>query len=386
MAPRWWGRFSQQCEGRDCLTCPLANRSGPTLANCCRSWPACRATPPTVTWPASGTAAPTRTAGRRPGPATSLAGLCEVVPYAHDLAWAGDSTFIPKSGRKLSGTGWHWHGGEGWVAWGQQFELLSVLDLDEHCSYPVHGCLQPAAPRSRRQARRSRPPRAEVAAMLDLLDGTLAVGRRSDIDIFVGDVHYACEPMVAGLDARDHGLVSKLRRDAALWVPWTEPPTGRPGRPRKYAGRFDRARIGELPDEGKRLYHTQLYDKPFKKLLRVVLRPGRGRGSRGGGQADHSVRHRPGDGAGTDLPHLPRPLPNRVQLPRRQASARGWPPARLVLPPATTSTSTPCWPPWPGPGRAVPRANAKSVSEQCRGQDPRSASDLPVREQRPALA
>ena len=47
-------------------------------------------------------------------------------------------------------------------------------------------------------------------------------------------------------------------------------------RPRKYAGRFDRARIGDLPmielaDEDKRLYHAQLHCKPFKKLLRVVF-------------------------------------------------------------------------------------------------------------------
>ena len=91
--------------------------------------------------------------------ALNLAGLCAVVPYAHDLAGTGDSTFIPKSGRKLPGVGYRWHSGEGRVAWGQQCELLSVPGLKEHCSYPVHGCLQPAsAPRSRRQARRSRPP------------------------------------------------------------------------------------------------------------------------------------------------------------------------------------------------------------------------------------
>ena len=208
--------------------------------------------------------------------ALNLAGLCAVVPYAHELAWAGDSTFLPKSGRKLPGTGWRWHNGEGRVAWGQQAEVLSVVDLKEHCSYPVHGCLQPAsAPRSRRRARRSRPPRAEVAAMLALLDGALAVEHRPDIDVFVGDGHYACE-MVKGLEARGLILVGKLRRDAALFVPWTEPPTGRPGRPRKYAGRFDRTRIGELPaveppDEDKRLYHAQLYYKPFKQLLRVVF-------------------------------------------------------------------------------------------------------------------
>ena len=34
----------------------------------------------------------------------NLAGLCEVVPYEHDLAWARDSTFLPKSGRKLPGS------------------------------------------------------------------------------------------------------------------------------------------------------------------------------------------------------------------------------------------------------------------------------------------
>ena len=30
----------------------------------------------------------------------------------------GDSTFIPKSSRKLPGGGYRWHGGEGRVAWG----------------------------------------------------------------------------------------------------------------------------------------------------------------------------------------------------------------------------------------------------------------------------
>ena len=109
-----------------------------------------------------------------------------------------------------------------------------------------------------------------------LLDEALAVEHRPDIDVFVGDGHHACEPMVKGLDARGLILVGKLRRDAALWVPWTGPPTGRPGRPRKYAGRFDRTRIGELPavelpDAGRRLHHAQLYYKPFGKLLGVVF-------------------------------------------------------------------------------------------------------------------
>ena len=89
--------------------------------------PAALVGPPTATRSTSADTVPTRT----------------VVPYAHNPAWAGDSAFLPKSGRRLPGGGWHWHGGEGQVAWGQQLELLLGLDLEEHCSHPVHGHLQP---------------------------------------------------------------------------------------------------------------------------------------------------------------------------------------------------------------------------------------------------
>ena len=65
--------------------------------------------------------------------ALNLAGLCEMVPYKHGVTLAGDSI-----------SGWCWHGGEGWVVWGQQLEFLSVIDPDTYCPYAVHGCLQAA--------------------------------------------------------------------------------------------------------------------------------------------------------------------------------------------------------------------------------------------------
>ena len=102
-----------------------------------------------------------------------------------------------------------------------------------------------------------------------LLDKALAVAHRPDIGIFVGNGHYGCAPMVEGLHERGLHLVSKLRCNAVLRVPYT-------GRPRKYAGRFDRTDIPEPPaidlsDEGRRLHHAQLICKPFQCLLRVVF-------------------------------------------------------------------------------------------------------------------
>ncbi len=62
------------------------------------------------------------------------------------------------------------------------------------------------------------------------------MAHRPDIGIFVGDGHYGCAPMVEGLQARGLQLVGKLRCNAVLWVPWTEPPAQvrRALRPRRH--------------------------------------------------------------------------------------------------------------------------------------------------------
>jgi len=54
-------------------------------------------------------------------------------------------------------------------------------------------------------------------------------------------------------------------------------------------------RLGELPavvlwDEGRRLYHAQLYYKPFKKTAQGGLCPGRRCRPRGGGQAHNPLQ------------------------------------------------------------------------------------------------
>ncbi len=75
----------------------------------------------------------------------NLAGLCEEVPYEHELPWASDRTFLPKRGRQLPGDGYRWHSGEG---------------------------------------------RAGVAVMLTRRDEALAVDHQPDIGVFVGDGQY----------------------------------------------------------------------------------------------------------------------------------------------------------------------------------------------------
>ena len=154
--------------------------------------------------------------------------------------------------------------------------------------------------------------------------------------------------MVEGLH-----LVSKLRCNAVLWVPYTGLPRKGPGRPRKHAGRFDRARIPELPaidlsDEGRRLHHTQLYYKPFQRLLRVVFVLDI--------DADPEEA-RPVTLFATDPEMAPEQIyrihRDRFQIEfnfRDASSTWGWPPARPAPKPATTSTSTPYSRPWPGPG------------------------------------
>ena len=151
--------------------------------------------------------------------------LCEVVPYEHELAYAGDSTFLPKTGPQVPEVDNRWHSGECRVAWGQQLELLSVLDLEEGCSYHVHSRLQ-AGNRSQPDEENDapKPLRANVKVMRAVLDETQAVNHMPDVGTFEGDGHDATKEMLEGFAERNLSLVSKLRQDACLWRPYGGPP------------------------------------------------------------------------------------------------------------------------------------------------------------------
>ena len=104
----------------------------------------CRCGPPTTIWPATGDAAPTATAGRLPalrlcgpqpgrsvrgGALQTCAGLGrgQQLPAPERAQAAGDR--LPLARRRGAG------------GLGPATGLLSVLDLEEHCAYPVHGRL-----------------------------------------------------------------------------------------------------------------------------------------------------------------------------------------------------------------------------------------------------
>ena len=105
--------------------------------------------------------------------------------------------------------------------------------------------------------------------MLDLLDEALAI-EYCPVRVVAVDGHCACASMADDMHEWNLYLMSKLRRDACLWVPDTGLRCLR-----KYAGRCDR-RLGgrlrtDLLDEGRRLYHAQLCYKPFGHLLNGVF-------------------------------------------------------------------------------------------------------------------
>ena len=172
--------------------------------------------------------------------ALNLAGLCEVVPYAHELAWIGDSTFIPKRGRRRGAGGLE----------------------------PAVG--SPVGPGPGRALLLSRPrsPTARVGTPFPPVGRSAAGGGDGDAGLAGRGPDRRAPPRhrhlrgrrplrlrAHGREAGARGLVlfSQLRRDTALWVPWTGPPAQVRGvlRPR--------------------LHHAQLYYKPFKRPLRVVF-------------------------------------------------------------------------------------------------------------------
>ena len=281
---------------------------------------------------------------------------------------AMDASFVSKSGDKTWGTGWFGSGMARAVCWGLEVTLLAAVDVEEGDAYPLCARQSPGAVRSRRQACGTDTGReTAVDAALALLGEAVAAGVRETLGTrwVAVDGGYARRTFVEGVRALELHTVGRLRKDAVLRFPYTGPHARRPGRKKQFDGCFDRrhpARMARtsLKKEKVRPVPRHSARQGLAVLAAGGLRPAPRRrpADEGGGVA---VQHRHQAGAGTHLPLLRCPLPNRVCLPRRQAAPGPPPrPGPFAGPTALSLQYRLCRPllgppAGPAPGGAAPR-------------------------------
>jgi len=216
---------------------------------------------------------------------------------------AGDESIVTKSGKKTYGLDRFFSGLYGKPVPGLAFFALSLISLKERRSYPimveqqVRDTAQKAAPKPKKNkqpATKRKPGRPKgsknkdktnviLTAELELIKTMvlkllLLINGSLPLTYLVLDGHFGNNNALQMTRQCGLQLISKLRHDAALYIPYAGPQK-KNGTRRKYGDKID---YDHLPasylkqttvEDGlqTRIYQAALWHKEFPKLLNVVI-------------------------------------------------------------------------------------------------------------------
>ncbi len=179
-------------------------------------------------------------------------------------AIAFDPSYISKSGKKTPGVGWYWSGCASQAKWGLEIGGLAAIDIDNHIAFHL-----------------------EAVQTLNTDEQSLTgwyasvISARKDSlkaisKYMVADAWFSKRTFVDSIVSMDMHLISRLRDDADLRYISTVEPTGKRGRPRKYAGKIIIDSIDKdyftwiSQDAESTVYSAEVYSKALKRIIRLV--------------------------------------------------------------------------------------------------------------------
>lgn len=194
--------------------------------------------------------------------------------------WAQDASFIPKSGEQTAGLDYHWNGSAGKAEMGLEVDAIAVIKIDDDKKegFAVSAKLSPANPvpyKERKKKEKDDP--TKIDAALDHLTAVTPKLLSLGLEYGAVDAFYAKEKYVNGAVKLGWHVISKLRKDARLFKPYTGPQKAR-GRKRLYANerisRSDFTDIIATTDENGEpieLSSCVAYSPSMKRMIKVVL-------------------------------------------------------------------------------------------------------------------
>ena len=212
---------------------------------------------------------------------------------------AGDEVVVSKSGKKTHGLDRFFSSVYGKSIPGLCFTSLSLISVQRRCSYPLRlepivkeaAASCPKAAKAGRAKGRGRPKgsrnsnRREVSlsAYLQFVQGLLRqvlalLDQRLEVRYFVFDGAFGHNQALQMVRRTGLELISKLRHNAALYLPYDGPYAGR-GRRRKYGRKLDYQQLpprylkatcvqGHLQTD---IYQMPVWHKKFPDRLNVVI-------------------------------------------------------------------------------------------------------------------
>jgi len=179
---------------------------------------------------------------------------------------AFDPSYINKSGKKTPGLGWYWSGCAGQAKWGLEIGGLAAIDLDNHTAFHL-------------EAVQTLIQDKQATGLIDWYVSVIKERKETLSSIskyLVADAWFSKKPFADQIMALDMHLISRLRDDADLKYLYQGSPTGKRGRPCKYAGKIDTENIDanyfELieQNQGTTVYSAIVWSKSLKRDIRLV--------------------------------------------------------------------------------------------------------------------
>jgi putative transposase len=179
-----------------------------------------------------------------------------------------DCTALRKAGKHTPGIAKFWDSKLGKAVPSLELSCCTLIDLEYRQAIPVHARQTPSV----LPAGESRVDHY-VGHVQDVL-GTLPAYLRAQVQCVVGDAYYSKITFVEGVIRSGFAFVGKLRVDANLKYKYTGPRTGKPGRPKKFAGKvdwkdFSKWTLVSETDE-QTVYSNVLHAPALKQDVRVV--------------------------------------------------------------------------------------------------------------------
>ncbi len=181
-----------------------------------------------------------------------------------------DPCFIPKAGASTYGRGKYWSGVANAAKWGLDICGFAVIDVANHTAFHLNAWQTP-------------PPAglAEKGMTLLAYHASLVTGNGKKFkevsDYMVADAYFSRKPFVDAVLSAGLHLISRLRDDSVLKYKHYGEPTGKKGRPKRFAGIVDVNNLDagyfslDLETEDVKIYSAVVYAKAFRRDIKLAI-------------------------------------------------------------------------------------------------------------------
>lgn len=182
------------------------------------------------------------------------------------LTIALDPSYVSKSGKLTSGTGYFWSGVAGKAKWGLEISGIAAIDIDNHTAFHLEAVQTPSNLKSETLLEHY------TKVLIDRKQILLSISK-----YVVADAYFSKYNFVSNLCDNGFEVISRLRDDADLKYLYKGVASNSQGRPKKYDGKIkytdlNPAHVRLVEQNAKnKVYQALVFSKALKREINLIM-------------------------------------------------------------------------------------------------------------------